>query len=445
MIKKISKSLLYILLLSAGFAFAQASSENLDSFDQELDAMFDQAEDTSAVVTRVKENQAETQKKEGIKFSGHLDSEVGAAFVYQHEETCKPNGYFSLNNYLYMDARPTSESKIRGVLGISFPYYTLGLNEFYFDYIVKNRLVFTAGKKSTTWGYPRLFSTATNATQLQVDESVVKAVSAENTNILYDSNPCGMSLYKIDEDNPVTTTLMARIPVGSGTITALALYPVTSDSTNNPSFADMIFAASFELLVEKTSVNVFGRGGMKEKKKVGDEKRNVGPLIGLEAKRTILGTDFYGQGMARFDSNKKFARIFNSRNFYEQTFNQFMFTGGFYHWWDEIDYPVGLNIEYQLVRSVFSDEDELKGTSNSHALAFEGGVKGLGKKHNIKLGLEAVHNITNKCGFVKPGIIISGALPSCDWKNGIKWEYGNGLPATGKFTVGSYLTLSLNY
>ena len=87
----------------------------------------------------------------------------------------------------------------------------------------------------------------------------------------------------------------------------------------------------------------------------------------------------------------------------------------------------------------------LTSTKNAHALAFDGGLKKLGKNHNIKLGVEYSHNITNKTGYIKPGILVSGIFPGCDWKNGVKWDYGKDLPASGKWTIGTYFTLALDY
>ncbi|WP_027727498.1 hypothetical protein [Treponema sp. C6A8] len=417
--KKIFTAALFSGLLFTSFnnAFGQ---------EDDIDSMFDDAQDVEAVQTEAeKPSEKVNDGTFPLKLSGHLDSEIGAAYIYCHDDTNKPSGYFSFNNYLYLDARPTKESLIHGVVGIAFPGYDFGINECYFDYIIKNRLYITAGKKSTTWGYTRLFSTASNATQTQQDESIVKALGAENTNILYDSGK--------------GTTVMCRIPAGTGTLTGLCLYKGT---LNKPGMSDLIFAASAELIVEKTSVNVFGRGGQSET----DSNDNVvGPLIGLEVKRTILGADVYGQGLCRFDSNKKFLKVFECNNFYESSFKTLVFTGGFYKWWDEIDYPIGFNVEYQGVRSITNTADESYSGSNTNSFAFEGGIRRLGKRHNVKLGAEWTHCIETKTGFIKPGIIVSGIFPNVDWKNGVKWEYGQNLPATGKWTIGTYFTLALNY
>lgn len=437
---------------------AESESEELEAFDEDFDAMFDEASDTEAVI--VVDTKAPAKNDDGtypLRFSGHLESEFGAGWQYYDEyidgkESVKvnnkpviqdkivegkndPNGYFTFTNYLYLNAHPTPETMVKGTFAMGFPGYSWGISECYFDYIIKNKVYFTAGKKSTTWGYPRLLTVASNATSLKVDEFV--AVGAENTNILFDSGS--------------GTSFMLRVPVWTGTITGLALYKGTD---SQPSFEDMIFAASVEMVIQKTSFNVFGRGGKHEttKKTYIDangisktETIETGPLLGLEVKRTILGADIYGQGLCRFDSNEKFNQAFK-QTIHGDSFHQMVFTGGLYKWWDAKDPAVGFNIEYQMACKFLKDEnDEYSGKDTTHRIAFDGGVKRLGPKHNIKVGVELNHNITDNTGYIKPGVIISGLLPNCDWKNGIRWDYGEPYTSKGKWTVGTYFDLTLNY
>ena len=126
------------------------------------------------------------------------------------------------------------------------------------------------------------------------------------------------------------------------------------------------------------------------------------------------------------------------------------FTGGLYKWWDSKDPAVGFNIEYQ-----FSCLMESGGTEKvsdydiSHRLAFDGGVKRLGPKHNIKVGMEVNHSLSDSSGYLKPGFKVSGIFPNCDWTSGVKWYYGkygkDELNFVGRWEVGSYLSLALNY
>lgn len=393
----------------------EGQTEELDMFDEDFDSMFEEASDTQAVINTTKETASATQASTfPLTLSGHLDTEFGAGYVYAYEQENKPNGYFTFNNYIYMNARPTRESTIHGTLGISFPGYTLGLNECYFDYIIKNKIYFTAGKKATTWGYTRLFTYASNSTKDY-------EVGGENTNILHDSGS--------------GTTFMFRFPLWTGTITGMGIY--TGKSTS-PSFGDMRYAGSIEMVIAKVSVNLFCR------KETSDAGATLGPIIGLEAKRTILGADVYGQGICRFDTDSKFKQIFKG-TLNKATIQKLIFTGGFYKWWDAKDPAVGFNIEYQGTYSVSSSEETVTETDMVHRIAFDGGVKRLGKNHNIKVGMEMSHNISDNSGYLKPGVLISGALPNCDWNSGLKWEYGGSLPKSGKFTFGTYLELVLNY
>lgn len=398
----------------------------LESFDEDFDTMFEDAQDTEAVKTE--EPQGPAKVSDGtfpLKLSGHLDSDFGLGYIFQQdaEDSNKMSGYFTFNNYIYMDARPSPESTIHGTLGISFPGYALGLNECYFDYIIKNRIYFTAGKKATTWGYPRLLTVSSNATSDKKKE--FDELGAENTNILADSGS--------------GTTMMFRIPVWTGTISGLGIY---TGSSTSPSFDDMKFAGSIELVFGKTSVNLFAR---KETKSEGETK---GPIFGLEEKRTIFGADVYSQELVRFNNDSTFEQVFKG-HINKSTLQQLVFTGGLYKWWDAKDPAFGFNIEYQGTLRLETIAEQYSGHTIIHRVAFDGGVKRLGPNHNIKVGLELNHNFTDKSGYLKPGVIVSGALPNCDWKTGVKWYYGKlgdvELPKSGKWELGTYLSLALNY
>ncbi|EID83951.1 hypothetical protein MSI_26450 [Treponema sp. JC4] len=218
----------------------------LESFDEDFDAMFEDAQDTTAVV--VQEPEKPVKKSDGtfpLKFSGHLDSEFGVGYIYHEgygttEAVNKPNGYFTFTNYLYLSARPNPWSTIHGTFAIGFPSYTYGINECYFDYIINNMVYITAGKKSTTWGYTRLFTVSSNANDMKTRD--YDAIKAQNTNILSDSGS--------------GTTFMLRVPFWTGTITGLCLY---NGSNTQPSFEDMKFAGSIEIVVAKISMNLFAR------------------------------------------------------------------------------------------------------------------------------------------------------------------------------------------
>lgn len=451
--KKVSKKVCVFLALvfSVNICFSQnaydltqeETEEALEVFDEDFDSMFDDAQDTTAVV--VEEPEKPVKKSDGtfpLKFSGHLDSEFGVGYIYHQgygstEAVNKPNGYFTFTNYLYMSARPNTWSTIHGTFAMGFPSYTYGVKECYFDYIVKNMVYITGGKKATTWGYPRLFTVSSNDNSSKSTDYA--AIKAQNTNILSDSGS--------------GTTFMLRVPFWTGTITGLCLY---NGSSSQPSFEDMKFAGSIEFVVAKISLNFFAR---KETEKEGTPV-NVstgknengtdaqGPLFGFEAKRTILGADVYGQALCRFDDDEKFKQIFKG-SIHKDSFERMIFTGGFYKWWDAKDPAIGFNLEYQGDCIFNHLSGAYAGHELVHRLAFDGGVKRLGPKHNIKVGLELNHNITQNSGYLKPGVIISGIFPGCDLNTGFKWFYGkygaNSLKKTGRWEIGAYFDLDLNY
>ena len=337
-------------------------------------------------------------------------------------------GYFTFSNKIYMNARPSKDVAIHGTMDIAFPGYSWALSEFYFDLIIMNRLYFTVGKKATTWGYTRLFSQSTNSTKEY-------EVGGENTNILYDSGN--------------GTTVMLRLPLWSGTLTGLAVY---TGSSSTPSFSDMYFAGSVEMVVKKVSINAFMR------KETSDTGSTLGPMLGLELKRTILGADVYGQVLGRCDSDSKFEDLFKG-SVHRTNFQQFVYTAGMYKWWDKHDPHVGFNVEYQGTYSIYKKLnpdygnvsgaeqylDEIEDEEFVNRIAYDVGIKRLGRKQNIKIGIEGSHNLNQKEGYVKPGFKISGIFPYCDWTNGVKWEYHEYLPKTGRLTFGSYLTISITY
>ena len=400
-----------------------SQSEVFSKLDEDIDSLFDNAEDT-----HINSDAENKQKGISINFiatpitlTGNLSVDTGLAYIVQQEtdddedsDYNKLCGYFNFQNYIYMNARPSRDFAIHGTISIGFPNYTLGLNEYFFDFIIKNRFYFTAGKKATTWGYTRLFSHSTNSIKEY-------EIGGENTNIMFDSNS--------------GTTLMLRIPVFDGTITAAAIY---TGSSSSPSFDDMFFTASIEWVFRKLSMNFFGRKETKEK------GESVGPLFGLELKPTILGADVYAQGMVRLDKDSCLRDIAEA-SIHKTTFQQMVITSGLYKWWDKKDPNIGFNIEYQGTYYIYNENDVNVDSFFYNMVAFDGGVKRLGKKKNVKIGVELSHNFNTNSGFIKPGFKISGIFPFCEWNTGVKWEYGDEIPSYGRWTIGSYITLTVDY
>jgi hypothetical protein len=199
-----------------------------------------------------------------------------------------------------------------------------------------------------------------------------------------------------------------RFPWSTGTFTFVGAYDYKLLS-DNPSYKDISYAFSLEQTVLHTSVNLFA-------------KINGLSLAGLEIKRTIFGFDCYGQVYVNIADYKKL----NQKSGYGQV----TATAGFYKLWDGFDPNLGINIEYQY--------------SGNHKIALQGGIKRIGKRKNMKVGIDWNHDFTSKDGNVTAAFIIDGVLPYASWKNALSVDYG---PATGKtkFTLGSVISLSLDY
>lgn len=199
-----------------------------------------------------------------------------------------------------------------------------------------------------------------------------------------------------------------RFPWSTGTFTFVGAYDYKLLS-DNPSYKDISYAFSLEQTVLHTSVNLFA-------------KINGLSLAGLEIKRTIFGFDCYGQAYVNIADYKKLNQ--------KAGYGQVIATAGFYRLWDGFDPNLGINIEYQY--------------SGNHKIALQGGIKRIGKRKNMKAGIDWNHDFTSKDGNVTAAFIIDGVLPYASWKNALSVDYGS---ATGKtkFTLGSVISLSLDY
>ena len=370
-----------------------------------------------------------------LTFSGSLTADVG--FGYEYDKAAdegNKNGYVDFANYLYLKSFPTQDLGIRGTIYSCFPNYKIAeFYELYLDYICLDRFYVTIGKKTTTWGYVRLFTESDSETTSELNQ---KNFGFE-TNILSDSRS--------------GTSLLLRVPVWTGTVSLIALAPTTT----KPKINDICFAGSVEMNFGKTCANLFARkypsqdsdyvGNSCSTKKDSDGNDVLdadgnkiylnGLLFGLEAKRTFFGADVYAQGMAKFADNSQVKALLKL-NASRDTFGDVVCTVGAYRWWDNFDVNFGFNVEFQ---------SEYLPLENYHdrRIGFDGGVKRIGPKKNIKIGAEWMHSITRDSGYLKPGVVISGILPHTDWNNGLKFEYENF--TLSKIIFGTYFEISLNY
>ena len=388
------KKLLVLLLLLAGTlgaAFAQESSEEYDDFD---DIFSQQAEDieveqSAPVITTAPSAPAASS----LSITGHFDGNVGLTATIID----KPDfgGYLDLSNILYLNVKPSPVFGLHGALETSLKNkFTLAVNYLYFDYMLFNRVFISAGKKSVSWGYMRLFT---------------------NCNIMSDTNGRLNAEF--------------RFPWSSGTATLVGCYDYALLSTS-PSYKDISYAMSLEQTIGHTSVNLFGKlYGQSEKN--GDVHKN--PIAGLEAKRTFFGYDAYIQGFTRVaDFNK-----LGSSSGYENV----TATAGFYKLWDGFDPNLGINIEYQYIWTPAAQASQ--GYVHSNEIFVQGGIKRIGKKKNMKGAVEWQHNFNSKAGSFTGAFIIDGVLPYASWKNGIKVEYASATKP--KFTLGTTISIALDY
>ncbi len=389
--KKIVSILLAFSFFAAASLWAQAAEEDLEDFD-DFDSIFESAaEDIEVEQTEPVIPVASSSS--GIVFTGHFSGDIGLSAIIIE----KPDlgGYIALDNTLYMSVRPAPVVSINGAVNTSLSNkFSIGLSYFYFDYMLFDRIFISAGKKSVSWGYTRLFS---------------------NGNIMADTN--GQLNAEI------------RFPWSTGTLTFVGAYNYAVLSSS-PSYKDITYALSIEQTLFHTSLNLFA-------KKYGQSESSDGihkhPLAGLELKRTFFGYDVYTQAYTSLANYKKL----DSKEGYERV----TATAGFYKLWDGFDPNLGINIEYQYNWTPGAASGS---NAHNHKIMLQGGIKRIGKNKNMKGGVDWNHNFSTDDGSVTAAFIIDGILPYASWKNALSVDYG---PATGKtkFTIGSVISLSLDY
>ena len=411
------------------FTPGKNTTDELD--EEDLDSIFDTAEDLEdAVVSDEVKAGTDYNVQLGsiklpIEVSGLMNTEFGAAYVRESMKN-DANFYFDFKNYLHFTTRPDKYIALKGVIKTSMPSddedgvsnNLLYLYEMYFEYLMLDRIYITGGKKKSVWGNIRLFS---NYDDFEGDDDALY------TNILYDSR------------NYVSGIL--KVPVKNHTFTALAMYDESLSGTS-PGTKDMSFAASAEFIVFNTSINIFGRRFPLNYGNASAQAKN--PIAGIELKRTIFGFDVYGQSMARIQNGYKIGDIFTSKFDDLSAFEKVISTAGIYNLWSSRAPYFGFNFEFQ---NIYRPEPSESARFFTNRFALELGMAKLGKDKNIKVALQWNHNITENCGFVQSGVILSRVMPHCDWRNGVNYEYDRDSTSFDKYklTVGSYLTINLGY
>ena len=411
--KKIFAAVVFLFALFGAFA---------DDTD-DLDDLFSDAEDTEAVVTEKPESTTVVAQIGNfslpLSWSGYLESSIGGGYV-REDGSGKSSGYFTFLNYLYLNARPDKTLSLHGALRTDLPGGSvLSVYELYFTYLLFDSVFISAGRKATSWGYVRLIGTVDDDDDKNdtVSGSAYK-YGGVSTNILSDSRG--------------GTSGLVRVPLWTGTISAWAFYSDNYGTSSSMDSDKMSFALSVEETLWNTSINLFARkypnalANSSDKKKFNE--------VGLELKRTVLDADIYAQGIGQVKSASDIVKKHDINGFYE-----IVFTAGLYKWWDKHDPNFGFNLEFQEVY--------FPATANhNRCIAYDAGFRRLGRRHNIKIGVSGYHSILDKNGYIKPGIILSGIFPHANWENGVRIDYGESSEyVSPKFTLGSYLKISLNY
>ena len=439
------KKISFLLILLSIFSFSlmaqelESDSENFEESDKiaendeftdfdDFDSIFDDAEDIEEAVVEEKTSASNTQTvvssafSSMVHFSGTFTGDVGLAYVKNdadnvNDEKDKPSGYFTLKNSLNMLVKPSNIFVIHGTLDTGIDYgFNLSLSSLYFDYILFDHLYITAGKKSISWGNLRLFNNSTYYG------------CGVHSGGLYSTGPRYVDIFAEDG---AQLSLELRYPWTFGTIT----FATTTNQTSSLEIDTMNYYGSIEVSVFNTNINLFAKRPEKasskdpETKEVDPEKRKMN-LVGLELKRTIFGFDTYMQTIARI---KGFNNLTSSEGY-----QYIIATAGLYRLWDAFDPNVGFNIEYQHEFNTTTPEEHYD------RLAFEGGIKRLGKKKNIKFGVMSHYNITEKYGFSGLTFIISGICPYADWSNKFAVGYGDKYE-NPVFMLSSAISLSLDY
>lgn len=433
--KKISLVLFLISFFTISAFSQDFESEEYDELD-DFDSIFAEAEDIEApVIEEEKKNETPVQIVASafssmVHFSGNFTGEVGAVFIHDKTAAKENNvsGYFSLNNTLNMNIKPSDVFVIHGSLktGVDTSF-NISVDSLYFDYLLFNRIYITAGKKSISWGNLRLFN---NSDYFSANVYSKPADYGKYQGYLFCTGP----LYagNIFSEDGAPYSLQIRYPWSFGTLT----FATTLSDVKKLEIDSFNFYGSIEVSVLNTNINLYAKRPEKNSGK--DSNGNPDPnktwknnIFGLELKRTILGFDTYGQMLVRVKDYKNLT--------HSTGYDYITGTIGLYRLWDSFDPNIGFNIEYQ------HEFNPALSPRNIDRIAFEGGLKRIGPKKNMKIGILSHLNITEKYGYTGLSFIISGICPYADWTNKFAVGYG------AKYTQGpvvlfsSAISLSLDY
>lgn len=445
-------------------------SEAEDSSDDEFDDLanlFNESEDIEDAVTSDADSQnrkiTDSDLFKSLTLTGSLNADFGGFVNYEFtKDDWDGGGVFLISNTLYLSARASKDLSINGSFTTSLSNkFAIELNTLYFDYLIKDLIFVTAGKRSFSWGYPILFNNGD------------LFGSGTNTYGLPYVGPSYTNVLEITNNHAV---FQMKIPWTSGTYTAMAMYDFDK-LTGNVSWKYMSYATSLEFTILNQAINIFARTyAYEETKKEAEnvekpavisntestsesqtnienvtteivetesEKKErelkdakfgywMHPIIGLETKRTILGIDFYGQGQFRLQD-------FNTVD--KGNIDYIIGTGGFYKLIDSFDPNIGIAAEYQYV---FDPNMHKESEIHNHKIAVEFGLRRMGRDKNLKLGIDWGHNFSTNNGLVAGAFYISNIFRHGQWKNIIGMSYDKNF-TNRKIMFGSIISINMNY
>lgn len=226
------------------------------SFADDLDDLFENAEDVEAVIETPIE-----EKKSGFSpsfnLNGSFSANTGIALVYPANPDYITAGA-KFTNTINFSGRASPAFAVFGSIVTTETNLTLDLSSFYFDYLFLNKVLITAGKKGIGWG---------------------------NTQIL-GSNIVG------DSSNSLSVQLL--YPLGSTTTTLVGLY--NTGWSQSPNLSSIAYAASFEATLFSTAIKLFAR-------KWAQTDKPDFAAFGLEWKRTLFTVDMYEHALVNVHTN----------------------------------------------------------------------------------------------------------------------------------------------
>ncbi|MCR4743320.1 MAG: hypothetical protein K5866_10695 [Treponema sp.] len=458
------KKLLFIFTLSVftSFIFAQEAenliedSESLEIQDSSQDEeeiaeseseedewadLFEDAQDLAVEEVPEKEEKQTVINQiignPNIKLSGHFDGDIGIGIdfdeIKEHKESEESSfyipllGYVKFDNYLYFLAKPSDIFHLNASLYTALDNgFKMELKTFYCDYVPFDGLYTSAGKKSISWGYTRIFSDS------DYYGSGKKYTGPLLTNVLSDSS----SYFLAD----------ARFPWRWGTLSGVVLCDY-SDIVAAPGILQMGYAFSSEFSIPHFVCNIFGRTyGVDDTQKFtdvnGDSRYSQkNPLAGIEGKVSFSGYDAYAQGIIRIKNKSNYKY---DLSLYDGTYpfpwaEYYLATIGAYKVWDSFDPNLGLNVEYQ-----YQCSPEYGSYDMQHRIALQAGIKRMGKKKNLKLAGDWYHNFTENYGQTSLSFIVANIFNYAQWTNTFVVQYGEkyGDPV---YTLGTAIQVDVDY